>query len=130
MRSEEVVVLQSRESGQNVPFEFIIAAVDERGVLRQFGGVDEDIAHELLGICQERVSLVIRDDAAAQRLRIVEAQARGEVPEEMARNAVERYGTAPQIEGELPEKPQGLGQKPIVLIESGNTNGPGDALPE
>ena len=113
MRSQEVVVLQARENGQNVPGEFVIAAVDPTGKIHQYGGINADIADEVIGICEQGVSLVIRDDPTDQRRRIVEAQAQGEVPEDMARNAVERYGPAPGTPGAGNEKPQGMGQRPV-----------------
>lgn len=117
MRSQEVVVLQNRESGQNVPHEFIIAAVDETGKLRQYGGIDDDIAGELLGIIDNGCSLVVRDSEAQQRLRILKAQSEGDVPEEMPRNLNERYGPAPPA-GDPAEKPQGLGQRPVPERET------------
>lgn len=104
-------MLQARENGQNIAGEFIIAAVDPTGKIHQFGGLDSAIAEEVIGICRNQVSLVVRDDPTEQRRRIVEAQAQGEVPEDMARNAIERYGPAP-VRGEYAEKPQGMGQKP------------------
>lgn len=117
MRSQEVVALQSRESGQNVPNEFVIAVVNPQGVLKQYAGVDAHIAAELLGIIEEGCALVIRAPGSEAR-EIMEEQAQGEVPEQMARNISERYGTAPRAPGANDEKPQGLGQRPVIESEA------------
>lgn len=117
MKSQDVVVLTARESGQNVPNEFVIAVVTFQGVLKQYGGVDDHIADELLGIIEEGCALVTRVPGSDLR-EIMEAQAAGDVPEQMPRNIAERYGAAPRAgtEGEG-EKPQGLGQRPVVESE-------------
>lgn len=123
MRPQDVVAILARESGQNSPGEFVIAAVDRDGRLRQFGGVDGDIAAELLGIIEEGCALVTRAPGSEMR-EIMAAQAEGEVPEQMPRNIVERYGPAPGAG--IGEKPQGLGQRPVTEPTS---SGEGDALP-
>lgn len=117
MRSQEVVALQARESGQNVPHEFVIAVVNAQGVLKQYGGIDDQIADELLGIIEEGCALVTRAPGSEMR-EIMEAQAQGDVPEQMPRNISERYGPAPRAADAPAEKPQGLGQRPVVESET------------
>ena len=112
-KTTEVVALQARETGYNAAHEFVIAVVNPQGVLKQFGGADEHIAAELLGIIEEGCALVVRAPESAAR-EIMEAQAQGEVPEAMPRNISERYGPAPRAPGAEAQKPQGLGQKPTV----------------
>jgi hypothetical protein len=116
MIGQQVVALQARETGQNSPHEFVIAAVDELGRLHQWGGVDPDIAAEVVGIIREGESLVLegrRREALEEERGAME---RGDTPD-MPRHTQEarpkRYGAATPA-GEPQPEPQGMGQKPVA----------------
>ena len=116
MIGQQVVALQARETGQNSPGEFVIAAVDDLGRLHQWGGVDEAIAAEVVGIIREGESLV----GAGRRREALEeergAMERGDTPD-MPRHTQERgarrFGAATPA-GEPAPEPQGMGQKPAA----------------
>ena len=115
MKTLDVVALTARETGYNSPHEFVIAAVDERGVLHQFGGVDDAIAAEVIGICEHGVSLVVLHKEEQLRGEILADHTRGDVPESMPRHTM----TSEQMRSqrgtnEAPaHKPLGMGQQPV-----------------
>jgi hypothetical protein len=53
VRTHEVVALDAMSSQVNVPHEFIIAVVDNEGILHQRGGNDDVIAPTLLEILRD-----------------------------------------------------------------------------
>lgn len=102
MRAEQVQVLSYRDSGRNVPFEFLMACVDGAGVLHQYSGVDEEISLDLESICKSGKSIFAQQTRATMQADDEAARERGDTPE-MPRNA-------PTFVPPLTTKPGGLNE--------------------
>src|ERR1700677_1983718 len=112
MRSQEVVALQNRETGYNTRFEFVIAVVDDRGVLHQYSGVDQEIATELVAVCRSGSSTYAQQLIVARRKEEEAARERGDTPEMPRNQEGTRFGPAPGAGLDAP-KPLVSGVRPV-----------------
>jgi hypothetical protein len=101
MKTEELVALQSAENGRNRPGEFVLGAVDARGVLCQLAGVDEEIAAELVSIARSGASIEAQRLAKQQIEDERLALERGDTPE-MARQPEWKQPRPPRTALQIP----------------------------
>jgi hypothetical protein len=86
-------------------------------VLHQYGGVDADIAAEVIGIVSEGCSLIVRKTAEEQALEDRLAFERGDTPD-MPRQEGQRRAISLAVSPDEPAaKVAGLGQKPVAAVD-------------
>jgi hypothetical protein len=81
VKSSSVVVTATMDTGANRAFEFLLAVVDERGVLHQYCGTDPEIADELEEIAETGTSRALALLRTAKSQEAATARERGDTPE-------------------------------------------------